>query len=395
MRPVPRSPIVTNILLALLVPVLARLAGTGADTAAGAALILIFLMGLQAALTHFASGKSEAAAVPDFGRARGAIPGRRLRRVLVLRALGFAALALPVIASFLLQTKYSWGHWGLGGDVLWLLLPLCFSVTVDSLSSRPYGDEYWTLGKCVVRGRCKLTAIMRRDLGSSFIKIFFYPLMFVNAEQFLDRFETLRLPETWSAVEIYRASSVLYLLIDVVFAASAYALSLKIIDNRVRSVNPYPAAWFVTLLCYDPFWGIAELFIVFEWHANWHVWLESWHALQFLWLTLILCCFIIYAWSTVEMGPRFSNLTYRGTVSTGPYRLMKHPAYVSKVVSYWLITVPFVPIQGWAFALQQCLMLSISCSIYYFRAKFEERHLLQFAEYKAYAAGPIARSARL
>jgi protein-S-isoprenylcysteine O-methyltransferase Ste14 len=95
------------------------------------------------------------------------------------------------------------------------------------------------------------------------------------------------------------------------------------------------------------------------------------------------------------MGPRFSNLTYRGTVSTGPYRLMKHPAYVSKVVSYWLITVPFVPIQGWAFALQQCLMLSISCSIYYFRAKFEERHLLQFGEYKAYAAGAIARSARL
>src|ERR1700719_3311611 len=113
MRPVPRSPIVTNILVALLIPVLARLAGTGADTAARAALILIFLMGLQAALAHFASGKSKAAPVPDSGRACGAIPGRRLRRVLVLRALGFAALALPVIASFLLQTKYSWGHWGL------------------------------------------------------------------------------------------------------------------------------------------------------------------------------------------------------------------------------------------------------------------------------------------
>jgi len=227
MRPVPRSPIATNLLLALSVPVLARLAGTVADTAARTALILIFLMGMQTALARFVARTSETALVPDSGRARCAVSGRRLRRVLVLRALGFAAVALPVIASFLLQTRYSWGNWRLGGDVLWLLLPLCFSVTVDSLSSRPYGDEYWTLGKCDARGRCKLTAIMQRDLGSSFIKIFFYPLMFVNVEQFLDRFETLRLPESWSAVEIYRASSVLYLLIDVVFAASAYALSLS------------------------------------------------------------------------------------------------------------------------------------------------------------------------
>jgi isoprenylcysteine carboxyl methyltransferase (ICMT) family protein YpbQ len=303
-----------------------------------------------------------------------------------LRALGFAAFALPVIASFLFQDWYASGHWRLGGAP-WVLLPLAFSLVLDVSSSRPYGDEYWTLGKCIARGGCRITAVVKRDLGSCAIRLFFYPLMFVNVEQFLDRYQSLVAPPSGSAVEIYRAATVYYLLVDVMFAAAAYGLSLRIIDNRVRSVNPYPAAWFVTLLCYDPFWGVADRILIFEWHANWHLWLADWPLVQFLWMVAILASFVVYAWATVEMGPRFSNLTYRGTVSTGPYRLLKHPAYVSKVAAQWLITVPFVPIQGWGFALQQCLMLAIASSIYYFRAKYEEKHLLQFPEYKAYAAG--------
>jgi protein-S-isoprenylcysteine O-methyltransferase Ste14 len=101
---------------------------------------------------------------------------------------------------------------------------------------------------------------------------------------------------------------------------------------------------------------------------------------------------VVYAWSTVELGTRFSNLTYRGTVATGPYRLMKHPAYVSKVVSYWLIAVPFVPLYGWLFAAQQCVVLLLSCSIYYLRGKYEEKHLSQYAEYRAYAASTTGRA---
>ena len=110
---------------------------------------------------------------------------------------------------------------------------------------------------------------------------------------------------------------------------------------------------------------------------------------RLVWLAMIACCLVVYSWSTVELGTRFSNLTYRGTVTSGPYRLMKHPAYVSKVVSYWLITVPFIPLHGWMTAVQQCVVLAISCSIYYFRAKYEEKHLLHHPEYRDYAAKAI------
>jgi protein-S-isoprenylcysteine O-methyltransferase Ste14 len=105
-----------------------------------------------------------------------------------------------------------------------------------------------------------------------------------------------------------------------------------------------------------------------------------------VWGSTILACVFVYAWSTAAFGLRFSNLTNRGIITDGPYRWLKHPAYVSKNLSWWLISVPFIAGAGWVTAVVSCLMMGAVNLIYYLRAKTEERHLRADPAYRAYEA---------
>ncbi|CAN0310921.1 unnamed protein product, partial [Chrysoparadoxa australica] len=93
----------------------------------------------------------------------------------------------------------------------------------------------------------------------------------------------------------------------------------------------------------------------------------------------------IYAWATLAFGLRFSNLTPRGIITSGPFRATKHPAYIAKNLSYWLIAVPFVAAGGWDDALRNSLLLLLVNVIYYVRARTEERHLALDRVYVEYA----------
>jgi hypothetical protein len=64
---------------------------------------------------------------------------------------------------------------------------------------------------------------------------------------------------------------------------------------------------------------------------------------------------------------------------------MRHPAYVCKNLSWWLISIPFIPQMGTIDALKSCIMLLILNFIYFLRAKTEERHLSQDPVYVQYA----------
>src|SRR5690606_33230096 len=84
-------------------------------------------------------------------------------------------------------------------------------------------------------------------------------------------------------------------------------------------------------------------------------------------------------------GLRFSNLSWRGLVNTGPYRYTKHPAYLSKNIYWWLHTVPFVGVASNMDLLRNLLGLSFVSMVYYIRAKTEEHHLMAFPEYHDYS----------
>ena len=100
----------------------------------------------------------------------------------------------------------------------------------------------------------------------------------------------------------------------------------------------------MALVCYQPFWGLfGRLYLPYEGDLTWYGWLEPYPPLRVAWGAVLLVLFAVYVLSTVSFGLRFSNLTHRGILTDGPYRLVRHPAYWSKCVTYWLAAVPFVP----------------------------------------------------
>jgi protein-S-isoprenylcysteine O-methyltransferase Ste14 len=117
-----------------------------------------------------------------------------------------------------------------------------------------------------------------------------------------------------------------------------------------------------------------------DYHANtadWGIWLEGHDALLWLWGAVLVFLTAIYSWATVAFGFRFSNLTYRGVLTNGPYRYTRHPAYLAKNAFWWLSTMPMLATTGSLVdAVRNTVLLAAVSAVYYWRAKTEEAHLL-------------------
>jgi protein-S-isoprenylcysteine O-methyltransferase Ste14 len=93
----------------------------------------------------------------------------------------------------------------------------------------------------------------------------------------------------------------------------------------------------------------------------------------------------IYAWTTLVFGCRFSNLTHRGILTHGPFSWTKHPAYLSKNLAWWLISIPLMLSSSIDDAIRQCTLLFSVSVIYFLRARTEEQHLSRDPVYAMYA----------
>jgi steroid 5-alpha reductase family enzyme len=67
----------------------------------------------------------------------------------------------------------------------------------------------------------------------------------------------------------------------------------------------------------------------------------------------------------------------QGIITSGPYAFLRHPAYVCKNISWWMIAVPWSMHDGAAMAFKRCVRLALINLVYYARAKTEEAHLLR------------------
>ncbi|WP_379921940.1 methyltransferase family protein [Erythrobacter sp. R86502] len=203
----------------------------------------------------------------------------------------------------------------------------------------------------------------------------------------------------------------LLFVIDVQIGTVGYLLTLRPLDSHIRSGNPLLAGWLAALLCYPPFvWGIigpGNQVLSYEIGTpGWAHWLSGRNELLWLWGAVLVMLTGVYAWATVAFGIRFSNLTYRGVLTNGPYRFTRHPAYLSKNLFWWASVLPFLVTSGsTADAIRNSVCLLIVNGIYYWRARTEEAHLLaEDPKYGAYHAwmdrhglitAPLARLARL
>jgi protein-S-isoprenylcysteine O-methyltransferase Ste14 len=184
---------------------------------------------------------------------------------------------------------------------------------------------------------------------------------------------------------VYERLYDLFFMLDVLLAAVAYTLTLRVLDNHLRSVEPTIGGWVICVICYKPLVDAQAPYIQYELDkVYWGDVFSPYPLLYVLWGSVILFLVFIYAWSTAAFGLRFSNLTHRGIITHGPYRWVKHPAYLAKNLSWWMISVPFIAGAGWLTAVQSCIMLGAVNLIYYLRAKTEERHLAADPTYRDY-----------
>jgi protein-S-isoprenylcysteine O-methyltransferase Ste14 len=254
---------------------------------------------------------------------------------------------------------------------------------------REVDDAYMLWGRLVFFGqRPGNWKPVREMLAGWMVKAFFLPLMITYLSTDADHIGA-SLASAMNApfsLATFRFMYDLSFTMDLMFGTVGYLCTLRILDTHVRSAEPTTLGWLVALVCYQPFWSlISGQYIHYQGTMFWDNWLISVPIVRIVWGGAIIALVFCYALSTVAFGLRFSNLTNRGIITSGPYRFTKHPAYITKNLSFWMVSVPFIEPLGWQVALTHCAALTAVNLLYFARAKTEERHLMNDPDYRAYA----------
>jgi protein-S-isoprenylcysteine O-methyltransferase Ste14 len=182
----------------------------------------------------------------------------------------------------------------------------------------------------------------------------------------------------------------LILFVDTLLFTLGYMIEVPALGNRIRSIEPTFFGWFICLACYPPFNDTTQR--LFAWESSDFPFFES----NFVHLTVnvaLLTSLAIFSWASISLGFKASNLTNRGIVARGPYRLVRHPAYAAKNLAWWLGALPtllmFFAAGAWRSLAYALFSLCGWTAIYALRALTEERHLLMLRNGYAEYAGKV------
>ena len=216
--------------------------------------------------------------------------------------------------------------------------------------------------------------LVRLGLLTFLLKLFFLPYVvswgMQNALQLWTSLETIPSDyRAWTRVLIQ-----LCLLVDVSVFGLGYLVESRRLGCEIHSVDPSLLSWLVCLWCYPPFNSVS--FAPFD-VALFPIKIETDELTRLMFNGLEVVLWGIFAWSSLTLGFKASNLTARGIVKRGPYRWLRHPAYTAKVTVWW--------IQGIIFGEFTVGILLAFTVTYGLRAWTEERHLRSIdADYLAY-----------
>jgi len=250
----------------------------------------------------------------------------------------------------------------------------------DPRSDRETDDYYW-LAYALLSFDMKL--LKKVNLKQHFlgwiIKLYFLPLMFIYMIHYTGyRFNGANL------FSIYDSAYNGIFFIDTAFVCVGYIFANNLTDTQIRSSEPTMLGWACTIICYQPFWStIGSCYLSYG--GQWGDWLRDAPGIQAVWAFLIFLSWLLYIWATITFGTRFSNLTHRGILVCGPYAYLRHPAYVGKLTSFFLMYIPFIG-KDFLTIFRSCIIWGLVAGVYYLRAKTEEAHLRSIGpEYDIYA----------
>lgn len=239
----------------------------------------------------------------------------------------------------------------------------------------------------------KITKKQKTSFLFVIVKVFFLPLMinFVIGNYYYLKSNLHIFTSFSSLLTINSFNSVLFpillgliFFIDTLWFAFGYLAEAGFLKNKIRSVEPTFLGWFVALICYPPFNSMAvngvNLFGFslkgINWFANDYTFFYT-HNITFIFRIIIIILLGIYVSATLALGTRCSNLTNRGIVKKGPYKFVRHPAYISKNTMWWLTIIPVMSLYAF-------ISMFIWSFIYHLRTITEEKHLSKDIDYKIY-----------
>jgi len=269
---------------------------------------------------------------------------------------------------------------------LMIILSIPYFCLMDKIDEEP-DDVYYKIGYAIAHFKKTLTRFeFSNYVRIWLVKAFWLALMQPAATNHIDWLMGLISDISVKDLTItVLGASTFCFFIDLAYASTGYLMNLKILNSQTRTAEPSLFGWVVAVMCYWPFWGVLFYPYFFKYTKfNWQQIIPEQNPIWWIWFTMIIVLELLYALATVAAGIRFSNLTYRGLWNTGLYKYTKHPAYVFKNISWWLISVPFMA-QPFSKAFRLCLLLFANNIIYYLRARTEERHLSHYPEYVEYA----------
>jgi protein-S-isoprenylcysteine O-methyltransferase Ste14 len=179
----------------------------------------------------------------------------------------------------------------------------------------------------------------------------------------------------------------LALFVDVFLFTVGYIVETPRLRNEIRSVDTTLLGCSAALLCYPPF-NVITGYVLGSQVSDFPQFDDP--TLHAVLNTLLLVLMLLYASATVALGWKASNLTHRGIVGRGPYAIVRHPAYISKNIAWWIGSAPWFAqsfAESWLSGVQAVASMTAWTMLYVLRALTEEDHLRSVdGEYAAYAA---------
>lgn len=184
----------------------------------------------------------------------------------------------------------------------------------------------------------------------------------------------------WSLLTVVGAVTILCWLVDSNNGAMGYFWESCFTKTRYRDVDPHAVHWFVVLICYIPFIAYAQDFVPFpSLPANSILLIQHARVNQAIEVAMLIAL-VFYVISGCALNFSTSNLSYKKIQTCGPYRIVRHPATVCKLIVFALA---FFRFRG-AFTPGWTLCYFAWCTIYICRALVEERFLRRFSDYQDY-----------
>jgi len=298
-----------------------------------------------------------------------------------LGALAVVYMLVPQYANEYYRPFWDLVVWAAPGFVV---LSIPYFILIDALMAEPR-DGYWYAGRLFLVRREPLDWKLLKEYSLGWvIKGFFLPIMMPALIGVIEAL--MEAPPDWSFVQAVYEIAKLALCVDLCFVVVGYMFTVRILDSHIRSTNPYLWGWIVCIVMYKPFWTYVGLMIfLYQDEREWYVWFADTPWLLYVWGTAVILSKIGWAWSNIMFGFRFSNLTNRGIITNGPFRFTKHPSYLCKNISWWLLSVPFLSQAGFSVAFTHSVALIGINVLYMIRATSEELHLSEEPDYVAYA----------